>query len=107
MQKCDDCRLRAGTIERTNSGKANQQGLEVARSFRPPGSTIKVPVHEALLAELFLSEICQGPIRDCGRNDVSADEQTGSQSAKPDYASILPLSVGTVASRGMDRSSTF
>jgi hypothetical protein len=33
----------------------------------PPGSTNKVPVHEALLAELCLSEICQGPICDCGR----------------------------------------
>jgi len=26
-----------------------------------------MPVHAALLAELYLPEICQGPIRDCGR----------------------------------------
>src|ERR1700680_3526152 len=30
---------------------------------RPP----QMPVHPALLAELYLPEICQGPIRDCGR----------------------------------------
>jgi len=32
-----------------------------------PRSTKKMPVHAALLAELYLPEICQGPIRDCGR----------------------------------------
>ena len=32
-------------------------------SRRPP----QMPVHPALLAELYLPEICQGPIRDCGR----------------------------------------
>jgi len=26
-----------------------------------------MPVHEALLGESYLPEICQGPIRDCGR----------------------------------------
>ena len=31
------------------------------------------PLHPALLAELYLPEICQGPIRDCGRMTGNPD----------------------------------
>jgi hypothetical protein len=40
---------------------------------RPPRGTNKMPMHEALLAELGLPEICQGPIRDCGRMTGNAE----------------------------------
>jgi hypothetical protein len=59
-------------------------------------------VHEALLAELCLSEICLGPIRDGGRRTDNSEVTVVKA-----ITLILPFAVGTMSSEDTDRSSTF
>lgn len=59
-------------------------------------------MHEALLAELCLSEVCQGPIRDGGRRTDNSEV-----TVKAITLITLPFAVGTMSSEDTDRSSTF